>query len=724
MRLPRPGSPGPGETRVVALNKEVEGPNYHLRGSVLIETTELQIQADEVDYNKDTGAVEARGHVRFEHFTRGEHMTCDRLDYNVEEETGKFYEVTGSAPARIEARPGLLTTQNPFYFEGRWAERLKDKYILHQGFLTDCLIPRPWWRLRAATFDVVPGDRAIARHAWFYVRNVPLFYAPAFYKSLEKQPRRSGFLTPNIGNSSKRGTMVGFGYYWAPSRSYDLTYRVQYFSERGFAHNVDLRGKVNQSTDFDMTIYGVNDTGLNGAPPKSGFLLTLRGKSELGKGWQARGELNYLSSFAFRQEFTESFHEAIFSETHSVGYVTKHWSDYGINAIVQRNENFQNTAPDDHIVLRKLPEVEFVTREHQVRKMPLWVSLDSSYGLDRRNQPLFQTRQFMQRIDVAPRVTTNFSWHSIELTPSFGIRETYYDSSFENGHVSGGNIVRSARDFTVDLALPPLSRLFDAPKILGLGAGAKLKHVIEPRATYRYVTGIGEFKKVIRFDEMDLLSNTNEVEFSLANRLLAKDHNGMMTELLSWQLWYKRYFDPTFGGAVIPGQRNVVESAANLTAYTFLDGYRRQSPVVSALRVQSRVGVEWRADYDPVRHNIVNSGLSVDGRVSKFFVSAGHNNVKSDPVLAPSSNQFRGLIAYGNDNRRGWNYGFSAYYDYRKGFLQYSQTQITYNTDCCGMSVQYRRFAIGTRNENQFRVAFAVSNIGSFGTLKRQERIF
>jgi len=49
---------------------------------------------------------------------------------------------------------------------------------------------------------------------------------------------------------------------------------------------------------------------------------------------------------------------------------------------------------------------------------------------------------------------------------------------------------------------------------------------------------------------------------------------------------------------------------------------------------------------------------------------------------------------------------------------------VTYNTDCCGFSVQYRRFAVGTRNENQFRIAFAVSNIGSFGTLKPQEPIF
>jgi LPS-assembly protein len=56
--------------------------------------------------------------------------------------------------------------------------------------------------------------------------------------------------------------------------------------------------------------------------------------------------------------------------------------------------------------------------------------------------------------------------------------------------------------------------------------------------------------------------------------------------------------------------------------------------------------------------------------------------------------------------------------------MQYNNTQISYNTDCCSFSVQYRRFAFGTRNENQFRFAFAIANIGSFGTLRRQERLF
>jgi LPS-assembly protein len=39
--------------------------------------------------------------------------------------------------------------------------------------------------------------------------------------------------------------------------------------------------------------------------------------------------------------------------------------------------------------------------------------------------------------------------------------------------------------------------------------------------------------------------------------------------------------------------------------------------------------------------------------------------------------------------------------------------------------MEYRRFALGTvRNENQFRFALTLSNIGTFGNLKRQDKLF
>jgi LPS-assembly protein len=288
--------------------------------------------------------------------------------------------------------------------------------------------------------------------------------------------------------------------------------------------------------------------------------------------------------------------------------------------------------------------------------------------------------------------------------------------------VSGENLVRSARDVQVELGLPSLSRVFKAPG--WMRAGEQVKHVIEARAKYRYVSGIADFRQTIRFDEMDLMSNTHEVEYSLTNRVLKRSGQGGVEDVLTWQVWFKRYFDPTFGGALIPGQRNVVESATELSGYAYLNGPRKHSPVVSQLRLQSRVGVEWRSDYDPLRRRIVNSSLAVDARFGQVFLQASHSHLNTDPVLAPSANQIRGQVQYGGENRRGWNYGVTAGYDYRIASFQYVSAQTTYNTDCCGFSVQYRKFNFNVLNDNQFRIAFAIANIGSFGTLSRQQRIF
>jgi len=203
--------------------------------------------------------------------------------------------------------------------------------------------------------------------------------------------------------------------------------------------------------------------------------------------------------------------------------------------------------------------------------------------------------------------------------------------------------------------------------------------------------------------------------------------NDEVEEIFTWELFQKRYFDPTFGGALIPGVRNVVASTADLTAYAFLVGPRNASPVVSLFRAVplTGLGVQWQSDYDPLRSGIVDSSLSVDYRFRKYFISAGHNSVHTDPILTAPANQFRGRIGFGDPNHKGLNAGFEAIYDYRAGLVQYTTSQVTYNTDCCGLSVQIHRFNIGSRSENQFRVAFAVANIGTtLGNLKKQDRMF
>ncbi|MGC9949271.1 MAG: LPS assembly protein LptD [Bryobacteraceae bacterium] len=767
----RPNAPPVGEWDTNAVSQTTEGKIYHLRGHAEMENVAMLFRADEIDYNEDTGDVQARGNVYFEQFERNEKIWADHLDYNTKTENGKFYDVRGTTAPRIDTRPGMLTSLNPYYFQGKWAERVEGHYILYNGFLTNCRVPNPWWRLKGPRFNVVPQESARAYRSVFLLRKFPLFFTPFFYKSLEKVPRRTGLLMPNIGHSSTRGFMLGAGVFWAINRSYDATYHVQDYTARGFAHHLELRGKPTDKSDFDAILFGVQDRGLANpyGPPikQGGYTFSVAGKADLGDGWTARGAINYLSSYTFRQAFSDSFNEAVFSEVSSVAFLNKDWSTYTLDTVVERKQDFTTleiNGATNAVVVKKLPEVDLSSRDRQLSPdLPVWYSFNSSAGLLSRSEPdfycagvqpgaqgtttscppnyntppalvdRFGTSLLNSRMDFAPQITAALHLGAFHLIPSFTVDETFYGETqgpsqapYQDDfqRVLPSDFLRSAREFKLDLVAPSFARVFNHKSWLG----DKLKHVIEPRATYEYVTGIGQdFNKIIRFDETDLLSNTNQVTFSLTNRLYAKRGDDV-SEVFSWQVSQARYFDPTFGGVLVPGldQRMVLLSQLDLTPFTFLDGPRTYSPVVSALRAQPfwNIAFEWRTDYDPARHGIVASMASADWRKGAYFISVGHNEVKTDSYLLPSEDQIRASFGVGNSTRRGWNAAFVAVYDYKVGVLDYAILQATYNTDCCGFSVQLVRFDFGTRDETQYRFAFAVANLGSFGTLKRQERLF
>jgi len=727
----RPGAPAADEIVTSAvLRQEMEGPIRKLRVAARIETTEMLLTADEIDYNELTGDADARGNVSFENFENGEKLTAVRMEYNLKEESGRFYEIKGSAPAKVEYRPGLLMTNNPFIFQGRWAQKIKNRYILYDGFVTNCKIPKPWWRLTGPKFDIIPGDRALAYKSYFKVRRVPILYTPVFYKSLEEEPRRSGFLTPNAGRSTRLGWIVGSGYFWAINRSYDTMYRARLFTARGTSHEVDFRGKPRAGTEFGFSLYGVKDRGRlqdDGTRFKEGgYQYNISAKSEIGGGWKGFANINYLSSFLFRQAFTQSFNEAIFSEVNSIGYVSKSWSSYSFHGVISRHQLFQGSQEVDQIVIRKLPSFEFFARDRQINKklLPIWFSMESSAGFFRRRQLLFETRSFTERLDAAPRLSTSIDYKGFRVLPSITLHGTAYGSrrDAETFQVSGQNLARFASDIQFDIVTPTLEKVFDAPKWMG----SKLKHVIEPRLAFRRVDGVNRFRETLRLDEVDILNSTSEGEFALINRIFVK-RGDKIEEVLTWQVWQRRYFDPTFGGAVVAGQRNVFASTIGLTGYAFFNGPRNYSPVVSALRLKPipSAAIEWRTDYDPLFPRVSNSSVTADFRLKeKYSGAVGHNQVRGAPGLSPNANQLLARVGYGVEGKPGWRAGFNAVYDHRDKVLQYATTEVSYNSDCCGLSFQHRRFSFGTRNENQYLVSFSVANIGSFGTLRKQERLF
>ncbi len=709
---------------------------YHLRGNVVIELHNATFRADKADYDEKTQIFTAEGHVYYRNYDQNEVIYCDRAIYNYDTEHGTFYHVRGYSKTKVVARPGVLTTQQPFYFEGSYAEKLEDRYILHQGFITDCNIPHPWWTLNSGMFDIIPEDHATSHGSILHLHGVPLFYFPYFYKSLKKEPRRSGFLTPNVGNSSELGYMFGVGYYWAMTRSMDLTYVFQDFTARGYAHHVDFRGKPTEKSDFNLIFYGVQDRGYmsGGTLIKSpGYSINGQVRDDLGNGWTARGAIDYLSSFAFRQQFSQSFSEAIFAETHSLGYLEKNFSYYTFDTEVSRVENFQDATPGNYIIIRKLPEFDFDGRDQLIYNgiLPVFASFDSSFGLYHRVEPqpigeaaispYYETSQFTPRADFEPTVSTVMRWHGFSLMPEFTVHDTYYGQTILNSTVMNSTMNRFAPELNADLELPSLERIYNKKTFLG----EKLKHVIETRASYKYVSGVTRFEDTLLFDPIDLLANTNQMEFSIINRLYAKKGD-VVNEVLTWELSQARYFNPTFGGAALPGQRNIVSEVLDLTGFTFLDGPRNFSPIISNLRISPTPGVTitWLTDYDPVLHSFVNDSLEADVRVKRYFVSVGDDQLNPNPVISAPQNQFRFTVGYGDPNRKGWNTAFQTVYDLRLSRLDFGIAQITYNTDCCGISMQVRRFDFGTRNENQYLLSLSFANVGSIGNLKKEERLF
>jgi len=333
----------------------------------------------------------------------------------------------------------------------------------------------------------------------------------------------------------------------------------------------------------------------------------------------------------------------------------------------------------------------------------------------------------------------------------------------------------------VEVRSPVLEKIF-AKEFLG----KKWKHVIEPRAVYRYVTGVNNFANVLHFDERDILSNTNEVEYGFVTRLYAKKSSTAIQEcdtpmtglavgaaapeqtvpwqrintlenqpctpgpqareVVTWEVWQKYFLDPTFGGALVPGQRNVFTTTEELTGIAFATEKRHLSPLVSRLRAatSSHTDTEWDLDYDFQLGRINASTLLLNYNLGAFTVGGGDAFLQipqTTTTSAPpegtcsSSNgtaqptckfqQFRVALGYGGLARRGLSAAASFGFDAEARQLQFATAQTTYNWDCCGVTIEYRRYAIANvRNENLFRFTFSLANIGSFGNLRRQERLY
>jgi LPS-assembly protein len=765
----RPAQPVPTEEVTIAADQQEKiGDVYHLRGHVHIHFRQFDIRADQITYDAKTGDITAIGHLDFSGAPNDLHIQGTRATYNTHTDHGKFYDVTGTVGAKVRGRHVLLTSPTPFSFAGRLVERVgRDRIVVNDGKVTSCRLLHPKWTFNAEKVDIVLGQNAKIYHSTFRIRRIPIFYFPFATLPVERVNRQSGFLIPTIGQSSRKGTIIGDSVYWAMNRSMDATIGAEYWSARGWAQHGQFRARPNDTTTLNVKYFGVLDRGFGSPPQKQGGEeATLTGETILSHGIRGVASLDYLSSYVFRLAFSETFTQAVNSEAKSIAFLSKDSAGYFFNVMASRYQNFQTTTPGDVITILQTPSFDFDAVDHKIGASPLYYAYSVALQGVSRREPDFVTNNLVGRFDVNPEIGLPLHWHGWDFRPEVGLRDTYYTQRRIPGPGAGipGNndVNRKAFETSVEIRPPALEKVFAKPVF-----NHKIKHVIEPYVTYRYVNGVDNFENIIRFDSRDILSDTNELEYGVVNRiftrrsssekcgnpdLIVQDEpsatgdptSGNTTscgvgprELLTWEVVQKYFFNETFGGALVPGQRNVFTTTAELTGIAFLTDYRHFSPIVSRLRIRTarNTDVEWHLDYDTDLNRINASTALVTHHMGDYFVGASHAFLETPtptnavvPTTEPLPqrfNQFRVLLGYGSPSKPGLSAAGNIGFDVTNRFLQYGAGQITYNWDCCGVSLEYRRLALGSvRNENQFRFALTLTNLGTFGTLRRQERLF
>jgi LPS-assembly protein len=789
-------APPEGDLVRLEADRQVKEKNIvTLSGNVIVHYKDYVVRSEALTYDVNTSEVISPGHLELEGGADGEHISAEHGEMNLEKQTGRFTTVVGTVwsltPAKGNAAPvvtpgnggtpgnagtpgkpagrAVYASANPFLFTGR--EVIKDgpsAYTIVDGTVTNCALPHPHWEFEMQR-AVIQGGTAKMYDSKFKLLQVPVFYFPYATHAVDENGRQSGLLLPTVGKSSTKGYIIGEEYYWAIDRSMDLLLGMDYFTLRGPYELGQFRykGRGNNFAQARFTALqdngGQPGTGINQGGADIGFT----GRYDFNPESRAVADLEYLSSYIYREAFAENFSAAVASEVKSTAYGTREANGYAATAYFDRYENFESTTSGDEIKILHVPSFSGEAMDHSLGSYgAAWGGFVTAAGL-KRSEPGFSSGGVVERLDFYPHVNWALHWQGWEIRPELALRDTFYSRSQEAqglATIGSGNVPverdatlnRAEGEMGVEIRPPAIERTWGGGGGGGDGSGTgdwSWRHVIEPEIHYRYVGGIDEFLNVLRFDETDIVSNTNELEYGLTQRLFVKHRKmrpcragemakkgetlclGKSQEAVTWFVGQKYFFNPDFSGAVVYGRRNVLATTIDFSGVAYLTGPRTVSPVISRLHWRSteKMDVEWDVDYDTRTGALLSSNVFADYHQGDWFAGVSHARLLEPgesgqiAALIPTAhfNQIKMLLGYGGPTKRGFSMATNAGYDIDLGAVQYGAVQTSYNWNCCGLSVEYRRFALGeVRNENQYTFNLTLAGVGTAGNLKRAERLF
>jgi LPS-assembly protein len=510
----------PVQVKGNTLTYEQQGNVATATGDVVVTKGETKLSADTITVNRDTNEMNARGNVTLQD-ERG-NIKADAMRIEMENETGDITNGTVTLPRQQY----VLTGKSLQKFYGQ-------TYHIEDGAFTTCQcdnFAKADWSIGAQTIDVNLRGRGTVRHGVFRVRNIPLLYVPYGTVPITTD-RKSGFLFPNYGFSSKRGFVWQQPFYWALSKSYDATIttdletsaRVGGWGEFRYAPSERTEG-VFSASYFNEQIRGPATT----TSPINRWSITGVHRQLLPRDWRLYSDLFFVSDDFFLREIS---HRALnlksTLEIDDWDLRSRRFTDSRVGGVktwrhaLFRGEAvyYQDLRQDQDYAFQELPRLQFQGQRR------IWNDrLDVGIGVD--GAEFYRNRGYAgQRLDLAPWVAMPFQLGNYLYGSAKVIgRETIYHMTSEEPGLLAlpeagrlrGDRTRETVQFQAEVGTR-ISRVFNAH----WGRLRQLQHVIEPRVNYYYTPYVDQLDLPL-YDTFDRINKRNLFVYGVDNYVLGK----------------------------------------------------------------------------------------------------------------------------------------------------------------------------------------------------------
>ncbi|WP_126446733.1 LPS-assembly protein LptD [Sulfuricystis multivorans] len=564
-------------------------------GNVLVERGGDTLRADRLVYRQLDDEAEATGNVRLT--SPNTTMSGPRLKMRLEASTGEFekpeYTIRHPRPPVPEPAltllglPAMDESGNVVVQSGRMLERPpvtgsgsaaklefrgKDRYRLSESTFSTCAPGQRDWEIYVDTLDLdYVHEEGSGRHATVRFKDVPLLYLPWMKFSLNNQ-RKSGFLPPTIGSTSKSGFEVTAPWYWNIAPNMDATLTPRLMTRRGVQLNGEFRYLLD--TEANRTQAGMPDKGQVRIEYLPGDRLADRDRygyalihtQNLGHGFSASLNVNGVSDDNYFSDLSTRISQVSQGNLLRQGVLNYAGPWYAASLNLQAFQTLQNLAKP----YQRLPQLTGSAFRYD---LPYGLAFNLNAEYVNFDHP---TNVLGKRTIVYPQLSLPLATAALTLTPKIGVHVTHYE-------LAGLNRPAAATFRTVptsqNRALPIFS--LDGSAALERNTdwfGKTLMQTLEPRAYYVFIpkrdqkqipvfdSGIADFNFAQMFSENryaggDRIGDANELTLAVTSRLIDPASGA---DLLRATIGTRHYF--TDQSVTLPGEKARTDRAADILA--------------------------------------------------------------------------------------------------------------------------------------------------------------